>query len=108
MEPGPPPSLNSQLISCNISFNISIHGYIVLRHACGVEVGLFRDYFIVTGGMNHTDWWYEHSDYFNGVNTVGLYSRDGLVRWLAPMNQARRSHGCTKFVTETGDTVRII
>ena len=106
MEPGPPPSLNSQLISCNISFNISIHGYIVLRHACGVEVGLFRDYFIVTGGMKPTD--YEQTYYVKGVNTVGLYSRDGLVRWLAPMNQGRRSHGCTKFITETGDTVRII
>ena len=63
-----------------------------------MEVG---DNFIVTGGMNYSDW-------YHGVSNVTLYSRSGFVRRLAPMNYGRRSHGCTKFVTETGDTVRII
>ena len=67
-----------------------------MRYACGVEVD---DHFIVTGGMNHSKWWH-------AVNTVALYSQSGFVRWLAPMIQARRAHACTKFVTDTGDTVR--
>ena len=69
-----------------------------MRYACGVEVG---DNFIVTGGMNYNEW-------YKGVNNVTLYSRSGFVRRLASMNTGRRGHGCTTFVTETGDTVRII
>ena len=69
-----------------------------MRFACGVEVG---DNFIVTGGMNYSDW-------YHGVNNVTLYSQSGNVTLLASMNTGRRGHGCTKFVTETGDTVRII
>ena len=64
----------------------------IFRYACGVEIG---DDFIVTGGVDQT----------GAVDTVGLYSQSGFVRWLTPMNQARRSHGCTTFVTESGDTV---
>ena len=78
-----------------VVFHFSFLSYdiIILRHACGVEFG---DDFIVTGGVNKSD----------NLNTVALYSQSGFVRWLAPMNQARRAHACTKFVTDTGDTVR--
>ena len=78
-----------------VVFHFSFLSYdiIILRHACGVEFG---DDFIVTGGVNKSD----------NLNTVALYSQSGFVRWLAPMNQARRAHACTKFVTDTGETVR--
>ena len=77
-----------------VVFHFSFLSYdiIILRHACGVEFG---DDFIVTGGIKG-----------GGVNTVALYSQSGFVRWLAPMNQARRAHACTKFVTDTGESVR--
>ena len=68
-----------------------------MRYACGVEVG---DNFIVTGGKISS------GGQSNTVNTVALYSKFGFVRWLAPMIQPRRSHACTKFVTDTGETVR--
>ena len=55
------------------------------------------DKYIVTGGMNGTKW--------NVVDTVAEYSQSGFVKYLTPMNMARRSHACSKFVTENGDTV---
>ena len=65
------------------------------RYACGVEIG---DKYIVTGGMNVSNWYY-------GINTVAEYSQSGFVKYLTPMNTPRRSHACSKFVTEDGDTV---
>ena len=67
---------------------------IYYRYACGVEIG---DKYIVTGGMNGTK--------FAAVDTVAEYSQSGFVKYLTPMNTARRSHACTKFVTDNGETV---
>ena len=46
---------------------------------------------MVTGGMNG--------------KTVAEYSQSGFVKYLTPMNTARKGHACSKFVTENGDTV---
>ena len=55
------------------------------------------DKYIVTGGV----------DVVGGGNlrTVAEYSQSGFVKYLTPMNSNRRSHACSKFVTENGDTV---
>ena len=65
------------------------------RYACGVEIG---DKYIVTGGMNGSKFW-------TAINTVAEYSQSGFVKYLTPMNTPRRSHACSKFVTDNGDTV---
>merc|ERR1719300_1025898 len=51
--------------------------------------------------MNYSDW-------YHGVNNVTLYSQSGNVTLLAKMNTGRRGHGCTTFVTETGDTAVMV
>ena len=56
------------------------------------------DKYIVTGGRDPENWLY-------GVKTVAEYSVSGFVKYLTPMTMARRSHACSKFVTESGDTV---
>ena len=55
------------------------------------------DKYIVTGGV----------DVVGGDNlrTVAEYSQSGFVKYLTPMNSNHRSHACSKFVTENGDTV---
>ena len=69
--------------------------FIFSRYACGVEIG---DKYIVTGGMNA-------SQFNTQVNTVAEYSVSGFVKYLTPMNRARRSHACSTFLTESGETV---
>ena len=64
------------------------HSYTYYRYACGIENG---EKFVVTGGSN--------------VKTVAEYSQSGFVKYLTPMNTARKGHACSKFVTEDGDTV---
>ena len=60
-----------------------------------MEIG---DKYVVTGGMNVSNWFY-------GISTVAEYSQSGFVKYLTPMNEPRRSHACSKFVTDNGDTV---
>ena len=64
-----------------------------------MEIG---DKYVVTGGLNHTNW---PSYRFAGISTVAEYSQSGFVKYLTPMNSNHRSHACSKFVTENGDTV---
>ena len=59
-----------------------------------------EDKFVVTGGMNV-------SKKGAGITTVAQYSQSGFEKYLAPMKTARRSHACSKFVTENGDTVSL-
>ena len=84
---------------CKIIYSIYVlfhhNSYIIYRYACGVDFG---DKYIVTGGMNA-------SKFNTQLNTVAEYSVLGFVRYLTPMNKARRSHACSKFVTDSGDTV---
>ena len=54
--------------------------------------------YVVTGGANV-------SNLPAGIRTVAEYSQSGFVKYLTPMNTARRSHACTKFVTDNGETV---
>ena len=65
------------------------------RFACGVEMG---NKFVVTGGMNY-------SSFYSGVSTVAEFSLSGFVRFLPEMKSGRRSHACSKFVTDSGHTV---
>ena len=69
--------------------------FYIFRYACGVEIG---DKFVVTGGRNVSN---GHA----GINTVAEYSQAGFVRYLPPMNTPRRSHACSKYVTDNGETV---
>ena len=62
-----------------------------------MEIG---DKYVVTGGMNVSNWFY-------GISTVAEYSQSGFVKYLTPMNKPRRSHACSKFVTDNGDTVSL-
>lgn len=69
-----------------------------ISFACGVEMG---DKFVVTGGMNHSSW-------YNGVSTVVEFSLSGSYRHLTEMNIGRRSHACSKFVTDSGDIALMV
>ena len=62
-----------------------------------MEIG---DKYVVTGGMNV-------SNLHAGISTVAEYSQSGFVKYLTPMNTPRRSHACSKFVTDNGDTVSL-
>ena len=76
---------------------------IKFRFACGVEIG---EKFIVTGGMNFTNWY--HGKNFtksSGITTVTEYSQSGSFQYLTPMNEERWSNACSTFVTDSGDTV---
>lgn len=90
---------NTELVSADRSFSTPDFAlpYDTL-YACGVEIG---DKFIVTGGMNVTEWYW-------GINTVAEYSQSGFVRYLTPMNTARRSHACSTYVTDSGDVALMV
>ena len=62
-----------------------------------MEIG---DKYVVTGGMNVSNWFY-------GISTVAEYSQSGFVKYLTPMNERRSRHACSKFVTDNGDTVSL-
>ena len=65
------------------------------RWACGIEVG---DHFIVTGG--------EDSSAPEGtLRTVAKYSQSGLVEYLPSLNQRRAYHACSRFISDSGETV---
>jgi len=66
--------------------------------ACGVEMG---NKFVVTGGMNY-------SSFYSGVSTVAEFSLSGFVRFLPEMKSGRRSHACSKFVTDSGHTALMV
>ena len=66
-----------------------------------MEIG---DKYVVTGGLNVSNW---PSNRFAGISTVAEYSQSGFVKYLTPMNEPRRSHACSKFVTDNGDTVSL-
>ena len=57
-----------------------------------MEIG---DNYVVTGGGNAA------------ISTVAEYSQSGFVKYLTPMNEPRRGHACSKFVTDNGDTVSL-
>ena len=61
-----------------------------------MEIG---DKYVVTGGRNPSR--------YAGISTVAEYSQSGFVKYLTPMNEPRRSHACSKFVTDNGDTVSL-
>ena len=65
---------------------------LITRFACGVEVG---GQFIVTGG----------TDGKTTLDTVARYRDSGEVTYMNPMKMARRGHACSKFVTDSGETV---
>ena len=48
--------------------------------------------------MNVSEWYF-------GIRTVAEYSQSGFVQYLTPMNNARRSHACSTYVMDNGDTV---
>ena len=65
------------------------------RHAsraCLVSLG---DRFVLTGG-------------YGSCSTVSLYSDSGHVRDLAPLNTARRSHGCAVYTDTSQRQVRVV
>ena len=61
-----------------------------------MEIG---DKYVVTGGRNGSR--------LASISTVAEYSQSGFVKYLTPMNTPRRSHACSKFVTDNGDTVSL-
>ena len=62
----------------------------LVSYSCGIDLG---DYFVVTGG-------------YNGLDKVAQYSETGFDKYLANLNEGRDRHACTKFVDQSGNTVR--
>ena len=66
------------------------HHVIYYRQACSISLG---DHVVITGG-----------DYT--WKTVSKYNKDGWVSDMPILNQGRRSHGCTSFLSG-GQQVRL-
>ena len=63
-----------------------------------MEIG---DRYVVTGGKGVA------GGPTDGISTVAEYSQSGFFKYLTPMNEPRRRHACSKFVTDNGDTVSL-
>ena len=56
------------------------------------------DHYIVTGGG-------DIDAPERALNTVAKYSQSGLVDYLPSLNQRRRDHACSSFISDGGETV---
>ena len=64
--------------------------YVYSRHACSIALG---DEVVLTGG-------------WDTLTTVSRYDKDGWVEDMPSLNQGRRGHGCTAFMSG-GEQVRL-
>jgi len=69
------------------------------REACGMVVG---DHYVVTGGID------DNAPLAGALNTVAKYSQSGLVDYLPSLNQRRKNHACSSFISDSGDTVLMV
>ena len=56
------------------------------------------DHFVVTGGG-------DGSAQDKARATVAKYSQSGLVEYLPSLDHRRRSHACSSFISDGGETV---
>merc|ERR1711874_1516 len=76
--------------------------------SCGIDLGGYFDlgeYFVVTGGYITQSPSMLPNSASDVLSLVTQYSEAGFDKYLAPLNQRRFNHACTKFVDESGNTV---
>ena len=63
-----------------------------------MEVG---DHYVVTGGID-----FDAPE--EALNTVARYGPAGFINYLAPLNQRRCYHACSRFLNEDDQQVRFL
>merc|ERR1712062_357725 len=74
-------------------------------YSCGIDLG---EYFVVTGGYITQSPSLHPRSASDVLSFVTQYSEAGFYKDLAPLNQRRFNHACTKFVDESGNTALLV